>query len=337
MKIRQISIFTGFVFALPAVPVLLAIEAPSDDAPPPAAARQAQPAVEEQQADVRPQPKKTPIDEKAVGFLGVVTQQVPKLLAGHLKLEDGQGVVVQAVSPGGPAEKAGIQQGDIITALDGKPVGSSADLTRLVSESEPGKIAKVHSIHQGQRGEVEVTLGTRPKDLAAVQQPLQDLQLDGVPRELADRVRGMIEQNLGENGIAGPMPGMGIQADEAMKALQQQMRKAMEQAENGNPEAGFPGIHGGVAISGESVVRMLEPDGGSIELKSKDGSKEVTIRDKDNRISWSGPWDSEQDKAAAPPDVRKRLDKLNILPNLNGNGLRMQLGNAVPDEAPAEE
>jgi hypothetical protein len=197
-------------------------------------------------------------------------------------------------------------------------------------------VAKVQSIHQGQQAEVEVTLGTRPNDLGAIQQPLQDLQLDGVPQELADRVRGMIEQNLGENGLQAPFQGGPMQEDDAFKAMREQMRKALEQAQNGNPDGGFQGIHGGIAVSGESVVRMLEPDGGSIELKSKDGSKEVTVRDKNNQVTWSGPWDSDQDQAAAPPEVRKRLEKLNILPNLNGNGLRMQFGNA-PDDPPAEE
>jgi len=332
MKLRRFTKAACLILGVATAPMASAIEAPADDAPPPAAARQPAPVpapAHGQHAE--------PMAGKPMAFLGVVTQQVPKLLAGHLKLEPGQGVVVQAVSPGGPAEKAGIQQGDIITALDGKPVGSSADLTRLVSESEPGKVAKVQSIHQGQKAEVDVPLGTRPNDLGAIQQPLQDLQLDGVPQEIAERVRGMIEQNLGENGLQAPFLGGPMQADDDLKAMREHMRKALEQAQNGDPDGGFPGIHGGVAVSGESVVRMLEPDGGSIELKSKDGSKEVTVRDKNNQVTWSGPWDSDQDHAAAPPEVRKQLEKLKILPNLEGNGLRMQLGGNAPEDPPAEE
>jgi hypothetical protein len=73
---------------------------------------------------------------------------------------------------------------------------------------------------------------------------------------------------------------------------------------------------------------------GSIELKSNDGSKEVTLRDKDNALTWSGPWDTEQDKAAAPQDVRQRIDRLHLDSTFQGNGLRLRGGFNLPNDAP---
>ena len=77
---------------------------------------------------------------------------------------------------------------------------------------------------------------------------------------------------------------------------------------------------------------------GSIELNSKDGGKEATVRNKDGKVTWSGPWDTEQDKAAAPADVRARLDKLNLDGNFLGGGLRLRLGGQDQIEPePAED
>ena len=73
---------------------------------------------------------------------------------------------------------------------------------------------------------------------------------------------------------------------------------------------------------------------GCVEVKSKDGSKEVTIRDQQDQITWSGPWDTAQDKAAAPPDVRQRVDGLNIDNDFKGNGLRLHMRQAPPPDAP---
>jgi hypothetical protein len=75
---------------------------------------------------------------------------------------------------------------------------------------------------------------------------------------------------------------------------------------------------------------------GSIELKSTDGSKEVTIRDKENNITWTGPWDTEQDRAAAPDDVRQRVERLNLDTRIQGNGIHLR-GGFQPLELQPEE
>ena len=67
-----------------------------------------------------------------------------------------------------------------------------------------------------------------------------------------------------------------------------------------------------------STIRMMD-DKGSVEIKSTGEATEVTVRDKANEIIWSGPWDTEQDKAAAPDEVRERIEKRNI-----GGGLKLQ-------------
>jgi putative serine protease PepD len=74
----------------------------------------------------------------------------------------GQGAEVATVEPGKPAEKAGIEQGDIITRVDGERVASSADVARLVQQHKPGEEVEVEVERFGDRRSFTVKLGTRP-------------------------------------------------------------------------------------------------------------------------------------------------------------------------------
>jgi hypothetical protein len=51
---------------------------------------------------------------------------------------------------------------------------------------------------------------------------------------------------------------------------------------------------------------------GSVEVKSQDESKEVTVRDDQNNVTWTGPWNTAQDKAAAPAEVSQRMASLGL-------------------------
>src|SRR5204862_6228059 len=72
------------------------------------------------------------------GRIGVVIQEVSKELAESFGLSLPSGALVNAVEKGGPAEKAGVETGDIILKFDGKPVSSSNELPRIVGNTKPG-------------------------------------------------------------------------------------------------------------------------------------------------------------------------------------------------------
>lgn len=72
------------------------------------------------------------------GRIGVVIQAVTKELADGFGLPKAQGALVNSVEKGGPAEKAGIEAGDVILRFDGKPVNASEDLPRVVGGTKPG-------------------------------------------------------------------------------------------------------------------------------------------------------------------------------------------------------
>ena len=73
------------------------------------------------------------------GRIGVVIQPVTKELADSFGLPKPQGALVNSVEKGGPAEKAGIEPGDVILRFDGKPVASSEDLPRIVGGDQAGQ------------------------------------------------------------------------------------------------------------------------------------------------------------------------------------------------------
>lgn len=93
------------------------------------------------------------------GRLGVVIQEVTRELAESLGLSRPMGAIVNAVEKGGPAEKAGLEAGDVILKFDGKPVNSSSDLPRLVGGTKPGTKSTVQVWRKGAAKDIQVTVG----------------------------------------------------------------------------------------------------------------------------------------------------------------------------------
>jgi S1-C subfamily serine protease len=96
-------------------------------------------------------------------YLGVSTQSVNAAMGYQLGLSVDHGAYVLATTQQGPAEKAGIKDGDVIVSIDGRTVNSAEDLGRLLDTLAPGQQVSVGVVEQGGgRRTVTVTLGTRP-------------------------------------------------------------------------------------------------------------------------------------------------------------------------------
>ncbi len=92
------------------------------------------------------------------GRIGVQIEQVSKDVAESIGLGKPQGALVRGVESGAPAEKAGIEAGDIITKFDGKLIDKSSDLPRLVGNIKPGTRAVVTVFRRGALKELAVTV-----------------------------------------------------------------------------------------------------------------------------------------------------------------------------------
>jgi serine protease Do/serine protease DegQ len=94
------------------------------------------------------------------GYMGVTIQPVTEGLAHSFGLKQARGALVNDVLKGGPAEKAGIRQGDVISAFNGFEVKDPSHLQRLVAESGVGKTAKVTVFRDGKTVELTMTLSS---------------------------------------------------------------------------------------------------------------------------------------------------------------------------------
>jgi serine protease Do len=103
------------------------------------------------------------------GRIGVVIQPVTRELADGFGLQKPVGALVNSVEKGGPAEKAGVEPGDVILRFDGKGVNSSEDLPRLVGATKPGTRVTMQIWRNKTGRDVQVTVAELQDDRAAQQ------------------------------------------------------------------------------------------------------------------------------------------------------------------------
>ncbi len=102
------------------------------------------------------------------GYLGVEAQQVSPAMAAALNLPkqnpDQAGALIAQVEADSPASKAGLQPGEVITAVDGKTVGNPRDLAVDIAAVKPGDEAKIDVLQQGQTKTMSVKVATLPSE-----------------------------------------------------------------------------------------------------------------------------------------------------------------------------
>ena len=106
--------------------------------------------------DLLPQLKKGKVVR---GWLGVMIQKITPDLKDKLKLSGERGALVADITAGGPAEKAGIERGDVIVSFDGKEIKQMHDLPYIVASTPVGKTVFVGLIRKGKTKTLEVRIG----------------------------------------------------------------------------------------------------------------------------------------------------------------------------------
>ena len=101
------------------------------------------------------------------GRIGVQIEQVTKDVAESIGLGKPQGALVRGVEVGSPAEKAGVEAGDIITRFEGKAVEKSSDLPRMVGSTKPGTKSTLTVFRRGSTKELTVTIAEIEADKPA--------------------------------------------------------------------------------------------------------------------------------------------------------------------------
>ena len=101
------------------------------------------------------------------GWIGVQIQPVTSDIADSLGMKKAEGALVAEPQANGPAAKAGIESGDVITAVNGEPVKDARELARTIGGLAPGNAVKLNVLHKGQDKTVNLTLGQLPNSLEA--------------------------------------------------------------------------------------------------------------------------------------------------------------------------
>src|ERR1700723_1902397 len=101
------------------------------------------------------------------GWIGVQIQPVTADIADSLGLKKAEGALVAEPQANGPAAKAGIESGDVITSVNGETVKDARELARTIGGLAPGNAVKLNVLHKGQDKVVNLTLGQLPNTLEA--------------------------------------------------------------------------------------------------------------------------------------------------------------------------
>lgn len=278
-----------------------AIDTPVDQSPPPSASKHTE-ATQPPSLKTSKQP-----------FLGINAAPVPSILAEHLNLSNQQGAIVQQIQPNSPAAQTPLLPNDIITAISGQAISSPKDIPAILSKLKPGDTITLEYLHKGKALATQTTLANAPAAIAALDSPLQHpldrLNLDSLDPSMADRVRGLIEKNLGEQSLTYP-----LDSNHFHPRMGNLLRQLQEQLHNGfgnSLQEKLDHLGQNINFNQSSTIRMMDKLG-SIEIQSQNQHKQLTARDPQNQVTWSGPWNSEQDKAAAPPDIQERANNFNF-------------------------
>jgi serine protease Do len=150
------------------------------------------------------------------GRIGVAVQEVTRDLADSFKLAKPEGALLGGVEKGSPADRAGLQAGDVVLALDGKPVADATALARGIADHKPGDSVQLKVWRDGAARDIAVKVGETPGEKVAARSDAAPAGKLGVSaRELSEQERRqlgadggvVVEQVAGAAAKAGVQPG----------------------------------------------------------------------------------------------------------------------------------
>ncbi len=130
----------------------------------------------------------------ARGWLGILIQDINEELAKSFGGKVGGGALISEVTEGSPAQKSGLLQGDIVTAINGEPVSNVADLRNKIAMTPPNTELKLRILRDGQEKEVVASVGEQPADMASMAKKMTGSALSELGLSLQDLTKEVAEQ-----------------------------------------------------------------------------------------------------------------------------------------------
>ncbi|MDP1680573.1 MAG: DegQ family serine endoprotease [Burkholderiales bacterium] len=158
------------------------------------------------------------------GRLGVQIQEVTADLAASFGLKDAKGAIISSIEKGSPAERGGMQPGDVILKFEGKEVPSSSELPRMVGATKPGSKVKVEVWRNRAAKELTLTLGEWETDTVATKAEPQTEKANKLGLALAelsaeDKRNLKVENGLVVQQVSGAAEKAGVRRGDVVLAL----------------------------------------------------------------------------------------------------------------------
>ena len=185
--------------------------------------------------------------------LGVSVQEVNQSLADSFGLDRPAGALVANVEKGSPADKAGLQTGDVIRSIDGVPIIASGDLSAAVSASSPGRQAKLEVWRNGKPVQVTATLGNAGEKVAKAEPQSANTEGGGKlglavrPLQPEERKQaGVASGGLVVEAVSGPAERAGVEAGDVILSV------------NGTPVTSVDQMRAIVAKTAKSAALLVQ-------------------------------------------------------------------------------
>jgi serine protease Do len=192
------------------------------------------------------------------GFLGVSIGPVTEDIARTLKMESTRGAIVSEVTPGSPADKAGLKPEDVIVRADDREIQDNSDLSRYIASRAPGTTVKLTLLRERAEKRIAVTLGTFPEE------PTGSDSAEGQAGRLGMTLRDLTPAMAERIGLPRAAKGVLVMEVEPGEAAE------------------VAGLSQGdviVSVNGEAVAGIDEFER-LIEEARKDGAARLRVRDR---------------------------------------------------------
>lgn len=258
------------------------------------------------------------------GFLGVGFAPVPAELAFHLNLEEDAGALVVDVSKGSPAEKAGIENRDVLVAVDGRRIQRAGEFSNLLSQKKAGDEVQVELIHRGEKKTVKAVLAARPKRISRrLFHPGDGPDLQLFPPHSSQRGRIILRGPDGQEDYFNIPDGFfkaresaeeliddleeqfGQFKDHTLPGLKEGLRKSLRELEARLKDGDGDELWS-TNGSETSVHRMVDNDY-DITVRDLNGIRTVTVKKGGQILAEDLPYDKVD---TLPADARERVQKL---------------------------
>jgi serine protease Do len=150
------------------------------------------------------------------GWLGVAMQPLTPSLAKAVGLASDHGVLIDTVTPGSPAAKADLRQGDVITTFDGKTIENARDLAMAVAGTPAGKTVRVGIWRENHSRTVDVTIRTQDEtQVASADTGASGAKVGMTLQPLTPDLRSQLDLPAGANGVLVGDVAEGSKADDS--------------------------------------------------------------------------------------------------------------------------